>query len=35
MCETPYQGHDFMDNISKEMFEKINDELFRSYMHPV
>jgi L1 cell adhesion molecule like protein len=35
MCESLYQGHDFMDNISRAMFENLNDELFRSCMNPV
>jgi L1 cell adhesion molecule like protein len=35
MCESLYQGHDFMDNISRAMFDNLNDELFRSCMNPV
>ena len=35
MCESLYQGHDFMDNISRAMFENLNDELFRSCLKPV
>jgi len=35
MCDSLYQGHDFMDNISRAMFENLNDELFRSCMGPV
>jgi L1 cell adhesion molecule like protein len=35
MCESLYQGQDFMDNISRAMFENLNDELFRSCMKPV
>jgi molecular chaperone DnaK (HSP70) len=30
-----YQRHDFIDNIPKAMFEKLNDELFRSLMKQV
>ena len=35
MCESLYQGHDFMDNISRAMFENLNDELFRGTLNPV
>lgn len=35
LCESLYQGHDFMDNISRAMFENLNDELFRKCMGPV
>jgi L1 cell adhesion molecule like protein len=35
ICDSLYEGHDFMDNISRAMFENLNDELFRSTMTPV
>ena len=35
ICDSLYEGHDFMDNISRAMFENLNDELFRSTMNPV
>lgn len=35
VCDSLYQGHDFMDNISRAVFENLNDELFRSTMNPV
>jgi L1 cell adhesion molecule like protein len=35
ICDSLYEGHDFMDNISRAMFENLNDELFRSTMIPV
>ena len=35
MCDSLYEGHDFMDNISRAMFENLNDELFRSTINPV
>ena len=35
ICDSLYEGHDFMDNISRAMFENLNDELFRSTMDPV
>ncbi|KAH0805413.1 cytoplasmic heat shock protein 70 [Histomonas meleagridis] len=35
VCDSLYEGHDFMDNISRAMFENLNDELFRSTMTPV
>ncbi|KAH0794068.1 cytoplasmic heat shock protein 70 [Histomonas meleagridis] len=35
VCDSLYEGHDFMDNISRAMFENLNDELFRSTMNPV
>ena len=30
VCDSIYEGHDFIDNISRAMFENLNDELFRS-----
>jgi molecular chaperone DnaK (HSP70) len=35
MCDSLDEGHDFMDNISRAMFENLNDEVFRSTMTPV
>jgi L1 cell adhesion molecule like protein len=35
ICDSLYEGHDFMDNISRAMFENLNDELFRSTITPV
>ncbi|KAH0792913.1 cytoplasmic heat shock protein 70 [Histomonas meleagridis] len=35
VCDSLYEGHDFVDNISRAMFENLNDELFRSTMTPV
>ena len=35
VCDSIYEGHDFMDNISRAMFENLNDDLFRSTMNPV
>ena len=35
MCESIYQGHDFMDNISRAMFENLCDDLFRGTLDPV
>ena len=35
VCDSLYEGHDFMDNISRAMLENLNDELFRSTMNPV
>jgi L1 cell adhesion molecule like protein len=35
ICDSLYEGHDFLDNISRAMFENLNDELFRSTMTPV
>ncbi|OHT15111.1 Heat shock cognate 71 kDa protein [Tritrichomonas foetus] len=35
ICDSLYEGHDFMDNISRAMFENLNDELFRSTINPV
>jgi L1 cell adhesion molecule like protein len=35
ICDSLYEGHDFMDNITRAMFENLNDELFRSTMVPV
>jgi L1 cell adhesion molecule like protein len=35
ICDSLYEGHDFMDNISRAMFENLSDELFRSTMNPV
>jgi L1 cell adhesion molecule like protein len=28
MCESLYQGHDFMDNLSRAKFENLKDDLF-------
>lgn len=33
-CDSLYEGHDFMDNITRSMFEKLN-ELFKSTLNPV
>jgi len=35
VCDSLYEGHDFMDNISRANFENLNDELFRKTMEPV
>jgi hypothetical protein len=35
ICDLLYEGHDFMDNLSRAMFENLNDEFFRSTMTPV
>jgi L1 cell adhesion molecule like protein len=35
ICDSLDEGHDFMDNISRAMFENLNNELFRSTMTPV
>jgi L1 cell adhesion molecule like protein len=35
ICDSLYEGHDFMDNMTRAMFENLNDELFRSTMNPV
>jgi L1 cell adhesion molecule like protein len=35
VCDSLDEGHDFMDNISHAMFEKLNNKLFRSTMTPV
>jgi L1 cell adhesion molecule like protein len=35
ICDSLYEGHDFMDNITRAMFENLNDELFRSTIAPV
>ena len=35
VCDSLYDGHDFMDNISRAMFENLNDDLFRSTINPV
>jgi L1 cell adhesion molecule like protein len=35
ICDSLYEGHDFMDNMTRAMFENLNDELFRSTMQPV
>jgi L1 cell adhesion molecule like protein len=35
LCEALYQGHDFMDTLSRAMFENINDDLFRKCIGPV
>ena len=32
ICESIYQGHDLMDNISRAMFENINSEVFRKFL---
>ena len=34
-CESLYEGHDFQENMTRAMFENLNDELFRSTMTPV
>jgi L1 cell adhesion molecule like protein len=34
-CESLYEGHDFQENMTRAMFENLNDELFRSTMNPV
>ena len=35
ICESIYQGHDLMDNISRAMFENLNGDLFRKCIEPV
>jgi L1 cell adhesion molecule like protein len=35
ICDSLYEGHDFMDNITRAMFENLNDELFRNTIAPV
>jgi len=35
MCDSLYKGHDFVDNISRAMFENLNSELFNSCIEPV
>ena len=35
ICESIYQGHDLMDNISRAMFENLNSDLFRKCIEPV
>ncbi|KAK8847275.1 Hsp70 chaperone [Tritrichomonas musculus] len=35
VCDSLYEGHDFIDSISRAMFESLNDELFRSTLNPV
>jgi L1 cell adhesion molecule like protein len=35
MCESLFQGIDYMDNISRAQFENLNDNLFRECMSPV
>lgn len=35
VCESLYQGHDFMDNLSRAMFENLCGELFRGCLDPV
>lgn len=35
ICDSLYEGHDFMDNITRANFENLNDELFRKTMEPV
>ena len=35
VCDSLYEGHDFIDSISRAMFENLNDELFRSTLNPV
>ena len=35
VCDSLYQGHDFMDNITRANFENMNDDLFRKTMDPV
>ena len=35
ICDSLYEGHDFMDSMTRAMFENLNDELFRSTMGPV
>jgi L1 cell adhesion molecule like protein len=35
ICDSLYEGHDFMDNMTRAMFENLNDELFRGTMQPV
>lgn len=35
ICESLYQGHDLMDNISRAMFENLNAELFRKCLEPI
>lgn len=35
ICDSLYEGHDFMDNNTRAMFENLNDELFRTILNPV
>jgi L1 cell adhesion molecule like protein len=35
ICESLYEGHDFMDNISRAMFNSLNDDLFRRTLVPI
>jgi len=35
MCDSIFQGHDLSDNISRAIFENLNDELFRSCIYLV
>jgi L1 cell adhesion molecule like protein len=35
ICDSLFEGHDFMDTMTRAMFENLNDELFRSTMAPV
>jgi L1 cell adhesion molecule like protein len=35
ICDSLFEGHDFMDSMTRAMFENLNDELFRSTMTPV
>jgi L1 cell adhesion molecule like protein len=34
-CDSLYQGHDFIDPISRQTFESLNDDLFRRLLSPV
>lgn len=34
LCDMLYKSHDFMDNISRDQFERLNDELFKATMGP-
>lgn len=35
VCDSLFEGHDFLENISRAMFENLNDELFRGTIDPV
>jgi L1 cell adhesion molecule like protein len=35
ICDSLYQGHDFIDNLTRAQFENLNDDLFRKTMSPI
>ena len=35
ICESIFQGHDLIDNISRAMFENLNSDLFRKAINPI